>query len=247
MSTPTKRRKPNSYKSSPQSVGSLDLFFNKKKNEDSINARHTKTGPPATHSPEHQSSRKGRGLTDEELARRLQSEWDEEVKAREQDPAVSCRNPSLESESYYRARDANNTTNGFFEPRENSSNRQETPKDEVPLIEQDQAMAKSKKDTLALQSTASAEDAVSCNVPFDENPLTFDPSKYLPELKGHWANQGGDASYGLLTRCFVLVNSTQSRIKIVDTVVNFLRAMIEGDSESLLPAVGYIYAMQTVC
>ncbi|KAK8034265.1 DNA ligase I [Apiospora rasikravindrae] len=49
--------------------------------------------------------------------------------------------------------------------------------------------------------------------------------------------RGGDASYALLTRCFILINGTTSRIKIVDTLVNCLRVIIEADPSSLLPAV----------
>jgi len=67
--------------------------------------------------------------------------------------------------------------------------------------------------------------------------LTFEPAKYIEDLQGHWAAEGGNASYALLTKCFVLVNSTQSRIKIVDTLVNLLRVIIEGDPSSLLPTV----------
>jgi hypothetical protein len=93
------------------------------------------------------------------------------------------------------------------------------------------------KNTLSLQSTGSAEDTISSNLPLDENPLTFDPAKYVIQLHGHWATEGSDASYALLTRCFVLVNSTQSRIKIVDTLVNLLRVIIETDPSSLLPTV----------
>ena len=80
-------------------------------------------------------------------------------------------------------------------------------------------------------------DMVSETIPFDESPLVFDPSKYIPQLKESWANDGGDASYALLTRCFVLVNGTQSRIKIVDALVNCIRLLIEADPESLLPMV----------
>jgi DNA ligase-1 len=90
---------------------------------------------------------------------------------------------------------------------------------------------------LGLQSLTSAEDTVTLTIPFDESPLTFQPSNYVPELQMRWAREGGHASYALLTRCFVLVNSTQSRIKIVDTLVNCLRTIIEGDPDSLLPAV----------
>ena len=54
--------------------------------------------------------------------------------------------------------------------------------------------------------------------------------------EGEGDDEGG-ATYALLTRCFVLVSGTTSRIKIVDTLVNCLRLLIEGDPDSLLPAV----------
>ena len=79
-----------------------------------------------------------------------------------------------------------------------------------------------KKNTLSLQSSSGTEDTISLSIPFDQSPLTFDSAKYAEELQAHWAAEGGDASYALLTRAFVLANSTTSRIKIVDTLVNFL-------------------------
>lgn len=94
-----------------------------------------------------------------------------------------------------------------------------------------------KKNTLSLQSSSGTEDTISLSIPFDQSPLTFDSAKYAEELQAHWAAEGGDASYALLTRAFVLANSTTSRIKIVDTLVNFLRVLIEGDPASVLPAV----------
>ena len=94
-----------------------------------------------------------------------------------------------------------------------------------------------KKNTLSLQSSSGTEDTISLSVPFDQSPLTFDAAKYAAELQAHWSAEGGDASYALLTRAFVLANSTTSRIKIVDTLVNFLRVLIEGDPASVLPAV----------
>lgn len=94
-----------------------------------------------------------------------------------------------------------------------------------------------KKNTLSLQSSSGTEDTISLLVPFDQSPLTFDSTKYAEELRMHWAAEGGDASYALLTRAFILANSTTSRIKIVDTLVNFLRVLIEGDPASVLPAV----------
>lgn len=97
------------------------------------------------------------------------------------------------------------------------------------------------KTTLSLQAASSAEDAVTSNIPFDESPLTFEPLKYITDLQDIWATEGGNVSYSLLTRCFVLINGTQSRIKIVDTLVNLLRVIIEGDPSSLLPTVCAIY------
>ncbi|OOF99795.1 hypothetical protein ASPCADRAFT_203618 [Aspergillus carbonarius ITEM 5010] len=94
-----------------------------------------------------------------------------------------------------------------------------------------------KKGVLSLQSSIGTEDTVSLAVPFDQSPVTFDATKYARELQGHWASEGGDASYALLTRAFVLANATTSRIKIVDTLVNFLRVVIEADPSSVLPAV----------
>ena len=99
------------------------------------------------------------------------------------------------------------------------------------------------KGTLSLQSTTTSKDTLTESIPLDESPLTFDPAQYIPQLKQHWASEGegegegGSATYALLTRCFVLVSGTTSRIKIVDTLVNCLRLLIEGDPDSLLPAV----------
>ncbi|PYH93284.1 ATP-dependent DNA ligase [Aspergillus ellipticus CBS 707.79] len=94
-----------------------------------------------------------------------------------------------------------------------------------------------KNNILSLQSSTGTEDTVSLAVPLDQSPITFDATKYAQELKGHWATDNGDASYALLTRAFVLANATTSRIKIVDTLVNFLRVLIESDPSSVLPAV----------
>lgn len=93
------------------------------------------------------------------------------------------------------------------------------------------------KNTLSLSSVAAVEDQATSTLPLDESPLTFDPSQYIPQLQAAWAAEGGDSSYALLVRCFVLVSGTQSRIKIVDTLVNCLRIFIEADPSSLLPAV----------
>ena len=239
MSSPSKRRKTNNHQSSPQTVRSLDFFFNKQKGEKA--SKKTDEKPRSEHlSNGHLGSQEGsikgpdaNALTDEEYARKLQSEWEE------QDRLLGA--PTLKSVAEPTDKQARSdhkpvkTADCIFDHQNGSSKQQDVAQDHGSLAPQ--ANGAQKKDTLSLQSATSAEDAISSTVPFDENPLTFDPSKYIPDLKRHWATEGSNASYGLLTRCFVLVNSTQSRIKIVDTLVNFLRIIIEGDPESLLPAV----------
>ena len=250
MSTPTKRRKPNSYKASPQTVGSIDFFFSKKKNEASANAPDrgiALDGATAARPPDGVTTGPGQDLTDEELARKLQLEWDAQDKVRDQEPVKIGKSYSPESED---CKHEKIFVNGYKSVPDLAGSPSERDQDHIDgdiQTHQSPTESSNGKDTLALQSTASAEDAVSSTVPFDENPLTFNPGKYLPELKRFWANQGGNASYGLLTRCFVLVNSTQSRIKIVDTLVNLLRILIEGDPTSLLPAVSEAAWISKAC
>lgn len=146
-------------------------------------------------------------LSDEALARKLQAQWDQEN---------GTINPTTEAPSCAPAGPALSI-----------------PDD--PDLEPSGKVRK--KNTLSLQSSSGTEDTISLSIPFDQSPLTFDSTKYAEELQMHWAAEGGDASYALLTRAFVLANATTSRIKIVDTLVNFLRVLIEGDASSVLPAV----------
>ena len=167
-------------------------------------------------------------FTDEELARKLQSEWDQQERT-----AVTTSRTTEEG-----ATESSLMGNIALLPAVDSTTKAASASGRIipTSAAKDNATA-AKTDTLSLQSASSVEDSVSSNIPFDENPLAFNPTKYVSDLKRQWAGQGGDTSYGLLVRCFVLVNSTQSRIKIVDTLVNFLRTIIESDSTSLLPAV----------
>jgi DNA ligase 1 len=155
-------------------------------------------------------------LTDEELARKLHKQWNREetqLDHRHENP-LDTKGRDDEGEEY------ENNTPGF------------------PVFSTIKSTPKtSQRASLSLQPISSTEDAVSSTIPFVEDALDFTPSKYIPELQKQWENEGGDASYALLTRCFVLVNSTRSRIKIVDTLVNFLRTIIEGDPGSLLASV----------
>jgi DNA ligase-1 len=174
--------------------------------------KHAKQAEPQPE-PEPELEPTEQTLSDEALARKLQAEWNQEEDG----------TPSF--------RDTNQAVVTDSEPKQVST---------VPTIPVDAipaAPSTPKKNTLSLQSSTGTEDTVSLAVPFDQSPQTFDATKYATELQSHWATEGGDASYALLTRAFVLANATTSRIKIVDTLVNFLRVLIEGDPSSLLPAV----------
>ncbi|KAL4970112.1 putative DNA ligase I [Aspergillus stella-maris] len=147
-------------------------------------------------------------LSDEALARKLQAEWNNEQAAA----------------------DSASSADAATVP-------QPEPAAASPPPENGREQKKHKPGVLSLQSSTGTEDTISLAVPFDQSPLVFDAFKYAQELKAHWAAEGGSASYALLTRAFVLANATTSRIKIVDTLVNFLRVLIEGDSSSVLSAV----------
>jgi DNA ligase-1 len=220
MSSPAKRRKKNDFNGADKPVRGLDYFFAKQKAEAS------KVGVAQEGGKEAKDGSGGGNKgeeTDEELARRLQAEWNK-----------ADRNGDAE------------VSDGLYDEPEKPSTKvaagQEIEEPDIleptPSPQKDPTPATPKqKNTLSLQSAVAEEDTVSANIPFDQSPLEFEPSKYIPDLQAHWASEGGHATYALLTRCFVLVNSTTSRIKIVDTLVNLLRTIIEGDPASLLPAV----------
>jgi DNA ligase 1 len=218
MSSPAKKRKLNnaSSKTSTAPAKGLEYFFAKQKQNNSLESKST-----------DDETQKGIAveLTDEELARRLQEEWNREL---HQDTAADS--GSTHQNDISAALDMKEQTGEVsrgIEPQMRDQSIIDTPK--TPEV------AKTK--TLTLQSAGMSEDTVTTSIPLDESPLTFDPAKYVGQLQGHWASEGGDAAYALLTRCFVLVSGTTSRIKIVDTLVNCLRVLIEGDPDSLLPAV----------
>jgi DNA ligase-1 len=234
MASPAKRRKKNNdTHSSPQPPRSLDYFFRKQKEKSTKEValpKHLKEADTDVTIGGNATDVIESSLIDEELARKLQKEWDEE------DAGQNGMSSELTGE------ETNARPNPFTQrpdiSTENDSVQSAKSSQGPDLYEQNKPPEKAgKQDVLTLQSAMAAEDAISLTVPFDESPLTFEPSKYVPELKKYWESEGGHATYALLTRCFVLVNSTQSRIKIVDTLVNFIRTIILSDPDSLLPAV----------
>lgn len=176
-------------------------------------------------------------LTDEQFARKLQAEWDKEVGDSGAPNQTSNAEKILHSSGPLKSTDikAHNET-GLNS--ENGDALKFIALSSKPQVLHEEPKSKT---TLSLQSSGSADDTITANIPFDESPLSFEPAKYVTHLQDIWAAEGGNASYSLLTRCFVLINSTQSRIKIVDTLVNLLRVIIEGDPSSLLPTVRTIY------
>ncbi|KAF2768527.1 ATP-dependent DNA ligase [Teratosphaeria nubilosa] len=207
MSTPTKKRRKNDYEPPTQPIKSLDFFFGKRQAKEQDKAKQPETvNGNADEDTKHKVPEEE--LTDEQLARKLQAEWDEQDRAE-------------------RSGQANNTTisagdlqsDAEKEPPDKSADDGDAIKPEpgVPATKpaNNAFSALGKKQTLSLQSATAEDDTTSYAIPFDQSPLTFDPQKYVPDLEKH----------------------TQSRIKIVDTLVNLLRTLIEGDPGSLLPAV----------
>lgn len=232
MSSPAKRRKLNdSSQSSPSSSRNLDYFFRKQTQK--LPARPSNNGEQ-----DIEDSRDKSESTDEQLARKLQAEWDQEAAGESTAIQPSVADGILSSSGPPDIRRGFQPSEQTDLNGESSDTYQSAALDLKPRVPHEGSTSKS---TLSLQSAGSTEDTITSSIPFDESPLTFEPSKYIADLQGHWAADGGNASYALLTRCFVLVNSTQSRIKIVDTLVNLLRVIIEGDPSSLLPTVRTIY------
>ncbi|KAF5022419.1 hypothetical protein F66182_5504 [Fusarium sp. NRRL 66182] len=221
MPSPTKKRKLNNGNKSSAPVRGLEYFFSKQKQNDSESSK-----KPRSQDQDGPSSDVATDLTDEELARKLQAEWDQEVSKGPQvmNRTESLRLPAKDNQSL--SRDESPSPAG--------------PKSKAPITlptALNKPSTTKTIPTLGLQAAGMAEDTISTSIPLDESPLLFEPSEYLDQLQEHWASEGGNASYALLTRCFVLINGTTSRIKIVDTLVNCLRVLIEGDPSSLLPAV----------
>ncbi|KAI9722411.1 MAG: hypothetical protein M1828_004778 [Chrysothrix sp. TS-e1954] len=233
MSSPAKRRKTNKGVATKQPVRSLDFFFGNKQNVGD-NVQSTMLSEPSSSAPTAQSEGVEDGaLTDEQLARKLQDEWNGELNHVDTPRTESQEKESVSHEPVETEVQADKlATYGSVSDQENHH---EQGQSDVPLTEH--VASTDRKHTLSLQTATAVEDEVTPTIPFDQSPLTFDPSKYVPALQKVWTANGGSATYALLTHCFVLVNSTQSRIKIVDNLVNMLRVIIEGDPDSLLPAV----------
>jgi len=81
-------------------------------------------------------------------------------------------------------------------------------------------------------STCTLEDIYA--IPLDKEPLQFNPVTDA-STASTWS--AGRTPYAFLTHAFILINSTRSRLKIVDCLVNTLRVVTHHDPTSLLPLV----------
>jgi DNA ligase-1 len=221
MNSPSKRRKKND--GSIQPVRKLEHFFAKQ------TAKAAAKDAPKTNAGDGAPAvQDATTLTDEEYARKLQEEWNkEDLQTEQPTEPVSSNDLYADAARPTPVQSVDDGTGAETGALPGIPKLEETTKPMLPK----------QKNTLTLQSTATEEDTITANIPFDQSPLEFDPQRYIPDLQKHWVTDGGLATYALLTRCFILINSTTSRIKIVDTLVNLLRTIIEGDPGSLLPAV----------
>ena len=214
--TPSKRRK--KTETTPHNGKTLDFFFKSKANE-------------APQSPSRKSDStaelpNSQALTDEEIARKLAKQWAEEDQAVENvgEAKHGEKRPRSSSEESLKVQDAADKPNASTNPPTNlERERKETAAD----------LQNPSDGAVSLEAEDETRKMID-TILFDSDPLKFNPNDYY-HLQETWPN--GKATYALLVRAFVLVNSTRSRIKIVDTLVNFLRALICLDPDSLLPAV----------
>lgn len=219
MTSPTKRRKKNTS-AAPQQSRNLEFFFEKQRQ---AAASASQTSPPKS-DPKATIE----GLTDEEYARNLAEKWAKE------DNAVALRPGSTAEESKHGAERRRNYSpiNAGESFVLDKIEERETPETTTPPT--------LTKTAVSLEA-ALETDALIKEMPFDNDPFSFDPNTYKG-IANKWP--AGKAPYALLTRAFVLVNLTRSRIKIVNTLVNLVRTLIRLDPDSLLAAVCFYPALR---
>lgn len=266
MPPPSKRQKTNGHQTSPQKPRGLDYFFGKQKGHNAAPAVITQKDGEGDEdmlsdealarklqaewdaqdlAQQEQTKVKPEGA--EDVVESVNGSWQQkETKdmngIQQEDVEVPDGQSSTEEEEILKpvnlfASPGKKNTNSAPQEKDEADNERVMPKEEDKPKPINPFASLGKKNTLSLQSATADDDSITYEIPFNESPLIFDPQKYIPELQKQWAIQGGKATYALLTHSFILINSTASRIKIVDTLVNTLRVIIEADPESLLPAV----------
>ena len=154
MNSPSKRRKKNDGSGKP--IRRLDYFFAKQTARATPKDAPTNTGPSKP--PVDQDNT---GLTDEELARKLQEQWDKEDRQQgsNQEPAEPVNSNELYEEPDKVPADTTQDTKG-------QNGNSELAIREATVENTKAAELNQKKNTLSLQSTASEEDAITANIPW---------------------------------------------------------------------------------
>ncbi|KAF3938477.1 hypothetical protein ABW19_dt0204364 [Dactylella cylindrospora] len=231
--SPAKRRKKNDTTSSPSKVRTLDYFFGRKQ-----------PPPSKLKLVSELETESNEGLTDEQLARKLHEKWSKEdaVQSGQSTTAASVEPSSQKSIS--EEQEAKDLEFARKLQREESDLETEPAGSQDVAIDTQPGPSRGQEQRPQPEPSASAAkvqleykpewDKLIDELPFDTDPLLFSPEDYRSLVQ---SLPDGKLTYSLLTRAFVLINSTRSRIKIVDTLTNFLRTAIACDPESLLPAV----------
>jgi DNA ligase 1 len=200
----------------------IDFFFKKQLNQKySAKPGSSAVGGSGLFVPSDDDETQRRRQQEEEdarLARQLQDMEDHNEAAdaelarrlAEEDAVVSVAEPTNETSNH--------------DQKENQSDLKETALDKTIQV--------SKLDLADANSTPSLEDIYA--IPLDKDPLTFNPA-IDAKVASKWS--GGRTPYAFLTHAFILINSTRSRLKIVDYLVNTLRCVTHHDPRSLLPLV----------
>lgn len=176
MNSPAKRRKTNSHVATTKPVRGLDFFFGKQTNKDSKVDNNSGKNKPLEESPDIIAATEE--LTDEQLARKLQDEWNEI-----DNNAASPNKPSpKQTTDEVLEEDLEAGQSDISLGRKSvSMEREDLYAEEIPVVDSRDAVKP--KNTLSLQTGADAEDEICVTLPFDQSPLTFDPDEFLPTLR----------------------------------------------------------------
>ncbi|KPM40891.1 hypothetical protein AK830_g5647 [Neonectria ditissima] len=177
MPSPAKKRKLNSSNAKPvaSNTRGLEYFFSKQRQNGSENSSHADTASGVAMAE----------MTDEELARKLQAEWDQEERETAQPKSETIPDEAEGNESTQTKEISHDSGQSHTLVLPSSLAKPSPTKD-------------GSKATLGLQAAGMSEDTTSTSIPLDESPLTFQLSQYLSQLREHWTSDGGDASYALL-------------------------------------------------
>ncbi|KAK9361899.1 hypothetical protein V1504DRAFT_450622 [Lipomyces starkeyi] len=199
--------------SSPGSKRTLDFFF----------ANRSLNNSPVDRKPSQQKAENGNEIADEELARKLQAQFDAE----------------------YHELNQNNTARQLVQDPEHTTIFDNTgvsnsEADTLKVSESDISVAEtvdcgvrppSPAKEVALNPTAAIYGSMA-TIDFTVSPPEFDPIEHLTALK-----RLIPAPYLLLTHLFTQVDATRSRIKIINGLTNFIRLLMLLEKSAITSAV----------